>query len=112
MKHFIFKTSLLVFPVFLSSQTTINQESKPSLDTVKVCDCRLSRSQTEDVVTYKIDDKIVTAEKYKKINSGYQQIEKCAPCYLKTYTLEETLLSAGIIYYHCPTNAANAPVQF
>jgi len=95
-------------PCLLPAQ---KKENKIKFDTIKVYDCRLGRIEKEGTITYSINDVVVTAEKYKKIKAINDKVEKCNPCYLKTYSTEETLLSAGVLYAQCPKITKTAPLK-
>ncbi|PBQ33613.1 hypothetical protein CNR22_18130 [Sphingobacteriaceae bacterium] len=107
MKQVILNMLLLTLPYMMQAQ----KNKKTKLDTVKVYHCSYSRSLRGDSATYKINDKVVTKEYFQKIQDVNKAIQKCNPCYMKNYSLDDVLLDAGTLYIHCPSGKEKKPIE-
>jgi len=93
---------ILLFTHFLKQDfSALKAQNKVEIDTVFKYKVRLATTRMADSVIYKIDNKIVTKEKYDEIIKGHYASKKCNPCFLKLITPEGKLDSEGIFYYNC-----------
>jgi len=71
-------------------------------DTLKFYSVGLTaQAQTGNAAIYKVNNKVVNKATYDKYKSNWDNIEKCRPCYLKTYNVHDSLIREGLQYEDC-----------
>lgn len=97
------KTLLFFFLLFVSSQVQAQTGDSPygKLDTLKYYDISLSHSNFNGKSTYTVNGKETDAATYERYKTVWDNVEKCTPCYAKTYDINEQLMEEGHRYTDC-----------
>ncbi len=71
------------------------------LDTLTFYDVELEVETFHGRTTYWVDRKEVTKDKYDYYDFHWKNVDRCTPCFLKTYDTQEKLLKEGVQYGDC-----------
>lgn len=71
------------------------------LDTLVFYDVELEVETYHGRTTYWVDRKEVSKKTYDTFNTFWENVDKCKPCYLKTYEKSGRLLKEGVQYGDC-----------
>jgi hypothetical protein len=82
----------------------VHSESKSvygKLDTLKFYDVELETETYRNRTTYWVDHKEVDKKTYDFYDYHWKNVDRCTPCFLKTYDSSERLLKEGVQYGDC-----------
>jgi antitoxin component YwqK of YwqJK toxin-antitoxin module len=71
------------------------------LDTLKFYDVELETETFHGRTTFWVNGKEVTKNKYDFYDHHWKNVDRCTPCFLKTYDTDEKLLKEGVQYGDC-----------
>ena len=87
------------------SDSTTNQSTSKfvyqNLDTLKSYSVSLLSKSSGNKTEYWVNKKPVDANTYNKYKTVWDNIDKCTPCYMQTYDVNDVLLSESINYEDC-----------
>lgn len=90
----------LVVSVPLIAQT-IDSAPYGKLDTLKYYSVSLSYSNMSGKAIYTLNGKETDAATYQKYKAVWDNINRCTPCYAKTYDINDQLINEGERYQDC-----------
>ena len=99
-KNLVILILIVSTSINLYSQLDSNSVYK-NLEIKKFYSVRASSSTRGGKTTYKVNNKIVTQEKYDKYHGTWKDMETCCPCILKSYNENDILLSEAVSCTDC-----------
>lgn len=101
------RQNLLVITIILLailrgySQVEMNKSNYGKLDTLKFYDVELENETYHGRTRFWVDKKEVDKKTYDMFDSYWSNVDRCKPCYLKTYEKDGRLTKEGVQYGDC-----------
>ena len=105
MKNLFASIVIIAYAATASCQTDSSARKTsvyPRLDTISYYQIDSeSMSIEKGIVLYKVNNKSVSEQQWKKMTIGISKIKICTPCIVKTYSANDYLISIGVQYKKC-----------
>ncbi len=73
-----------------------------SRDTIKFYAVALHSETRNGITTYQVNGLPASKTEYDKYKRGYEEIGTCKPCYIRTYSINDSIMYEGDQFTDCP----------